>query len=140
MNVITAWYQVSERQGELIQSSTDVYTKVLEPLFNPLQEELYILPMVGQECVAERVFVGGLASSIVDLKTIFLYLLNNYPNANSFLVAHNHPSGNVEPSENDKVLTKSLQEAALLLGYQFMDHIIFSNKGYYSFRDRGEIE
>lgn len=139
MNVITAWYQVSERKGELIKSSADAYHLLLEPLFNPLQEEFYILPMVGQECIAEKVFLGGLNAATVDLKTLFRYLLNNYPNATGFLIAHNHPSGNVEPSDNDLLITKSIKEAALLLGYQFLDHIVFANTGYYSFSDKGEI-
>lgn len=139
MNVVSAWYQVSERKGELIKSSSDAYHKVLEPLFNPLQEEFYVLPMVGQECVAEKLFVGGLGASTVDMKTLFRYLLSNYPNASSFLVAHNHPSGDVEPSSNDREITHGIHKAAVLLGYQFMDHIVFANTGYYSFADKGEI-
>jgi DNA repair protein RadC len=139
MNVVSAWYQVSEQKGELIKSSSDAYHKLLEPLFNPLQEEFYVLPMVGQECVAAKLFIGGLSASSVDLKTMFRYLLNNYPNATSFLIAHNHPSGCIDPSDNDLVITKSIKEAALLLGYQFLDHIVFSNTGYYSFADKNQI-
>jgi len=139
MNVVSAWYQVSEQKGELIKSSSDAYHKVLEPLFNPLQEEFYVLPMVGQECVAEKLFVGGLNAATVDPKTLFRYLLNNYPNATSFLIAHNHPSGDINPSDNDREITRMLKKAAVLLGYQFMDHIVFANTGYYSFADKNEI-
>ena len=138
MNVVSAWYQVSEQKGELIRSSTDAY-RLLEPLFNPLQEEFYVLPMVGQECVAHRLFIGGVCASNVDLKSLFRFLLNNYPNATSFLIAHNHPSGCNDPSDNDLAITKSIKEAALLLGYQFLDHLVFSNKGYYSFADSNQL-
>jgi len=138
MNVVTATYQVSEKKGHRVVSSQDVYG-LLKLLFNPLQEELYLLPVVGNETIPEKLFVGGLGAANVDPKLIFHKLLTSYPNCSNFVLAHNHPSGNVEPSHEDIVLTKNIKEVARLFGYHLLDHIIFANTGYYSFADKGEI-
>jgi len=55
------------------------------------------------------------------------------------IVAHNHPSGNLEPSQEDRDITYRLQEAGMLLGIELLDHVVFSHKGYYSFLEEGEI-
>ena len=57
----------------------------------------------------------------------------------SMIVAHNHPSGNLEPSQEDRDITYRLQEAGMLLGIELLDHVVFSHKGYYSFLEEGEI-
>jgi len=138
MNVVTATYTVAEKKGHPVMSSQDAY-QLLKPLFNPLQEEFYMLPVVGNECVAEKLFIGGLGAANVDFRVIFHKLLTQYPNCSSFLMAHNHPSGVLEPSNEDRFLTKQIKDAAELLGYQFLDHIIFANTGYHSFTDQGEL-
>ena len=139
MNFVKITYRVSEKKGHLVTKSSDVYA-LLKPHFNPTQEEFYIIPMVGQECVIEKLFTGGLDTAYIDLKTIFSRLLTEFPNCTSLLVAHNHPSGNVEPSDNDIRLTGQIKEATKLLGYHFLDSMVFSNKTYYSFADEGKLE
>jgi DNA repair protein RadC len=80
---------------------------------------------------------GGVSGTIVDAKLVFSIALKC--NATSIIVAHNHPSGNLKPSEADIRLTKKLKQAAVYLDMQFLDHLIVSKKGYASFSDKGLI-
>lgn len=80
---------------------------------------------------------GGLTSTVGDLRLIFSVALKSV--ATSFIVGHNHPSGNLVPSSQDQALTVKLAEAGRLMDIRLMDHIIVSpNPGeYYSFADNG---
>ena len=59
--------------------------------------------------------------------------------ASALIVAHNHPNGELRPSDEDRQITKRLQDAADILGLKLLDHIIFNAKGYYSFAGKGEM-
>jgi DNA repair protein RadC len=59
--------------------------------------------------------------------------------ATAIIVAHNHPSGNLEPSDSDRRLTQQLVEAGQILGIKVLDHVIISKKGFYSFSEVGEM-
>ncbi|HET7818683.1 MAG TPA: JAB domain-containing protein, partial [Bacteroidia bacterium] len=72
---------------------------------------------------------------MVDLKIIFKVALEHL--ASSVILCHNHPSGNLKPSHEDIALTKKVKEAGKLLDIQVLDHVIFSDEGYYSFADDG---
>ncbi len=78
---------------------------------------------------------GGVSGTFVDSKLVFSVALKC--NASSIIIAHNHPSGNLKPSEADKRLTQKLKEAAKLLDIQLLDHIIITKDGYFSFVDEG---
>lgn len=83
-----------------------------------------------------QISLGGTAGTVTDVKIIFQYALKT--NAQGLIICHNHPSGNTQPSESDKKITKKVKEAAELLDMQLMDHIIItSHDGYYSFADDG---
>ena len=58
-------------------------------------------------------------------------------NACCLILTHNHPSGNLKPSNADEALTKKISEAGKLLDIQVLDHVIVTSKGYYSFADEG---
>ena len=74
---------------------------------------------------------GSTAGSIIDPKMLFQSLL--LANAHSFILAHNHPSGNTNPSDSDIILTKKLKEASKFMEIRFLDHfIITENNGYNS--------
>ena len=138
MNVIQASYEVREVEGVNFTNPRDIYSKLKEQ-FNPLQEEFFIIPTINQECLIEKLFTGGLDASNVDPRTMFHKLLTEYPNCRAFLVAHNHPSGNNEPSGADKLVTIKIKEACKIMDYTLLDHIVFSNTGYYSFNDQGVL-
>jgi len=139
MNVVKISYKVAEKKGHTFHKPHDVY-QILKKRFNPLQEEFYLLPTVGQQFAIEKLFVGALDDATPDLILIFHKLLIKYPNCRCFFIAHNHPSGNTDPSEADAAITKRIKDASDLLGYQLFDHIIFSNRGYYSFADKGKLQ
>jgi len=78
---------------------------------------------------------GGATATIVDPKMIFAYAIKSA--ANSILLAHNHPSGNLKPSNADIGLTKRLNEGGKILGIPVDDHLILTPGGYTSLRNRG---
>ena len=80
---------------------------------------------------------GGVANCSVDLKIILSVALKG--NASSIILIHNHPSGKLEPSKSDKVLTKKLKEACEVVDLVLLDHLIISKKSFYSFNDNGVI-
>jgi len=84
-----------------------------------------------------KVSEGGISGTVVDPKKIFVAALQGH--ASSLIMAHNHPSGNLEPSEADRKLTKKLRDAGILLDIDVLDHLILSDEGFYSFADQGEM-
>lgn len=84
-----------------------------------------------------RISLGGTSGTVVDPKVIFQVALK--ANANSLILAHNHPSGNVKPSDADIRLTKKLKDAGVFLDLPVLDHIILTSEKYYSFADEGKL-
>jgi DNA repair protein RadC len=78
---------------------------------------------------------GGTSGTVVDQKMVYQIALKT--NAHSIILAHNHPSGNLKPSEQDIQLTKTIQEAGKFLGIRLLDHLILTEEGYYSLADEG---
>lgn len=78
---------------------------------------------------------GGTASTIVDPKLLFTTALKL--KASSLILAHNHPSGELKPSEQDIKMTNNLIEGGKILDIIVLDHLIVSSNGYYSFGDEG---
>ena len=83
----------------------------------------------------EKIGVGGMTGTTADPKKIFKYALEN--NAASVMLCHNHPSGNIFPSNADKQITNNLVKAGQLLEIKILDHIIIGNDNYFSFADEG---
>lgn len=84
-----------------------------------------------------QVSAGGVESTPVDAKVLFTAALK--ANASALILVHNHPSGNLKPSDPDIVLTKKLVQAARLLDIRILDHLIISPEDYFSFQDAGII-
>jgi DNA repair protein RadC len=78
---------------------------------------------------------GGMAGTIADPKVIFMAAIKSA--ATSIVLAHNHPSGNLRPSQADINLTRKLKSGGELLDIAVVDHLIISSEGYYSFADEG---
>jgi DNA repair protein RadC len=83
----------------------------------------------------EKISDGGLASTIADIRIILKKAL--LKNAPRIIIAHNHPSGDPTPSEEDKKVTKQISMAASTLGIKLLDHIIVARRGYFSFQESG---
>ncbi|QYJ68802.1 JAB domain-containing protein [Flavobacterium litorale] len=80
---------------------------------------------------------GGVSGTLVDAKLVYSVALKC--NASSIIVAHNHPSGNLKPSEADLRLTKKLKQAGTYLDITLLDHLIITKNGYYSFSDESQM-
>lgn len=80
---------------------------------------------------------GGISGTIVDVKLLFAVTLKC--NASGIIVAHNHPSGNLKASEQDKKITKQIKEAAKILDIQFLDHLIVTKNNFLSFTNEGIV-
>lgn len=76
---------------------------------------------------------GGVAGTVLDPKLVFAIALK--ANASAIILAHNHPSGNLYPSPQDRQITKQMKEAGKILDVQVLDHVILTNEGYYSFSE-----
>lgn len=86
----------------------------------------------------EVVSQGGITGTVVDPRLIFKRALEI--DAVSIIVCHNHPSGNLQPSKADELLTSKLMEGAKLLDIKLLDHIIVGDDGYFSFADTGLLK
>ncbi len=106
---------------------------------NRKQEYFLSISLNGaHEVIAIRVVSIGLVNrSLVHPREVFADPLQD--RAAALVIAHNHPSGNLDPSAEDKQVTARMRNAAELLGIVFLDHIIFSEEGYYSFLEHGEL-
>jgi len=78
---------------------------------------------------------GGISGTVADPKIIFAAAIKGA--ASGIIIAHNHPSGNLNPSQSDIDLTRKIKEGGRLLEIQLLDHIILTSEGYYSFADEG---
>ncbi|MBL0745704.1 JAB domain-containing protein [Chryseolinea lacunae] len=84
-----------------------------------------------------EVSTGGIAGTVADPKLIFVAALK--AGASGVILSHNHPSGNLSPSQADIDLTRKIKEGGKLLEIQLLDHIILTSESYYSFADEGLI-
>jgi DNA repair protein RadC len=108
---------------------------LLEDAIERDREHFYVmhLDIRSRVKLVEVVSVGTLTSSIVHPRETFRRAI--IEGAASIIIAHNHPSGEVDPSDDDTRVTKRMHEAGELLGITLLDHIVFSSEGYFSFRD-----
>lgn len=85
----------------------------------------------------KKVSECGISSTMVDVRIIMQGAL--LCNASSIIVCHNHPSGNLKPSTQDIRMTEKIKEAAKVLDFSLLDHIILTSEHYYSFLDEGHL-
>ncbi len=118
-----------------ITSSLEVYDLIKEELMDQPHEEFWVLLLKRNNEVIKKVQLskGGQSGTVVDAKILFRKALEYH--ANSIILIHNHPSGNLSPSKADLQLTKKIKDAGMLMDIPILDHVIFSNEGYYSFAD-----
>jgi DNA repair protein RadC len=125
-----------------IQSSEDVH-RFLKRVYGRnigLQEHFVLLLTDNQLNITGyyKHTVGTPTSTLADIPMLMGIILKSL--ARSFIISHNHPSGNTQPSEADKRLTKQVMKASKAIGVNMLDHIIVTAKnGYYSFGDEGSL-
>lgn len=118
--------------------SSQYAAEVISPLLRDLpHEECWVLYLnrANKLISKERLSIGGVSSTVVDIKIVVKRALEKL--ASSLILVHNHPSGNPLPGEHDKLQTKLLKEAAALFDITLLDHLIIAGDDYFSFADGG---
>jgi len=122
---------------EVITSSRDGYNVMRRHLMDLNHEEFWIIllgrsnKVLGKELISK----GGLSSTVCDPKIIFYSALQYQ--ASGLILVHNHPSGNLKPSNEDIQLTKKISAAGRMLDIGVFDHLIITDGGYFSLADEG---
>lgn len=122
-----------------IRSSHDIFEMFYNKFSDLPVEEFWVAFLNKANIVVAhtRQSIGGISGTVVDVKIILKEAL--YRNASAMILMHNHPSGNLKPSDADLSITKKLKEAATSLDIMLLDHVIMGDKSYYSFADNGNI-
>ena len=131
---------LSKKGRKKILSSKDAYS-IFNSIWNKnlieYQEQFWLLllnranEVIGSRCM----FTGGVSGTVVDIKMILGLALKC--NATGIIIAHNHPSGNLSPSNADLQLNKKLKSATKQVDIQLIDNLIVTLNGYTSFADEG---
>jgi DNA repair protein RadC len=125
-----------------ISSSIDAFDLFRE-IYNPkticFRESAYVLYLDRANHVLGffHLSIGSTAGTIFDLKHILAIALKT--NSSGIIVSHNHPSGNLKPSQSDLSITNKLREACKIMEIQLLDHLIMTSESYYSMADEGDI-
>ena len=125
-----------------INSSNDAYCILLESWDEDKLEfveqfKVILLSRANRVLGIYEVSTGGVSGTVADPKLVFAAAIKS--NASGILLSHNHPSGNLKPSEADLALTRKLKEGGKFLEVPVLDHIILTSEGYYSFADEGVL-
>ena len=124
---------------ELINSSQKAF-EYMQRYFMGLQVENFVVLYLNRAMKPiklEKISEGGLSATVVDIRLIGKMALMNL--ASAVILAHNHPSGNLLPSESDMLLTDKIKKGLQLIDVQVSDHLIIGNNEFYSFSDQGKL-
>ena len=130
--------QISDQPKKIkINGSKDVFNLMGRELMDETVEHFYVLLLNRSNILIKKQLIssGGTNGTVADPKIIFKYALDSL--ACSIILVHNHPSGNLKPSEQDRVLTDKLKHVGENLEVQVIDHVIFTDVAYFSFADEG---
>lgn len=122
-----------------ITSSNEVFNLMFPLLGDLTYEEFWVLLLNRSNKVTEKrkISQGGITGTVTDIRLILKMAIDSL--STSIILCHNHPSGNLQPSEADINITRRLKEASSLMDIAVLDHIIIAGKSYYSFADEGTI-
>jgi DNA repair protein RadC len=143
LEVVCKRVEVAEIEREYFSkaiNSPETIYQLFKSVFQDAAVELFIvihLKTNSYVTAFEIVSKGTLNSSLVHPREVFKSAIIR--NAASIIIAHNHPSGNCEPSAEDVQMTKQLVEAGKILGIAVLDHIIFTEEGFTSLAERGMV-
>lgn len=143
INIASA-FELGRRRNELeradkpkITSSLDAFKLLNKKLSDLPHEEFWILllnranSVVKMECISQ----GGISGTVVDVRLILKPAIETL--ASGIILCHNHPSGQLKPSEQDVSLTKKIKESTRMMDINLLDHLIIGDQKYLSFADEG---
>lgn len=143
ITIITALELAKRKQLETalekpkITSSTDAF-HVMQPIIGDLEhEEFWVLFLNNSNKVLAKTQIskGGLTATVVDIRLLFKRAIELA--SVGLIVCHNHPSGKLKPSNADTQLTQKIKTAGVTLDIKLLDHLIVTEKAYFSFADEG---
>jgi DNA repair protein RadC len=142
INELSVNYSRKEINHNSIKNSADVYN-LIKVIYNNTQSAIelkeyffmILLNRVNKVIGYYKLSEGGISGTVVDLRLAFGTALKGL--ASGIIMAHNHPSGNLFPSEEDKRITKKFTEAGKILDITVLDHLIVTADSYFSFADEG---
>ncbi|MBN4072744.1 DNA repair protein RadC [Crocinitomix catalasitica] len=125
------------RSETRIESSSDIYEQIKHRFEDLEHEEFYVvlLSRANKVKAIELISKGGLSGTVADGKLIFKAALEQA--ASGIILCHNHPSGNLKPSNADIQLTGRMKEFGAFIELPVLDHLIITDEGYFSFADEG---
>jgi DNA repair protein RadC len=142
INELAITYSRKEINHNSIKNSAAVYN-LIKDIYSKTQSAIelkeyffmILLNRANKVIGYYKLSEGGISGTVVDLRLAFGTALKGL--ASGIIMAHNHPSGNICPSEEDKRITKKFVDAGKILDISVLDHLIVTNNGYYSFADEG---
>lgn len=125
------------KKRDKITTSKDVFDIMSAGMIDLQHEEFWILLLNRANAVIkkEQISRGGVSGTVVDTKIIFKLAVEHF--ASSLIICHNHPSGNLKPSDADIRITKTIKEAGKIMEVPLVDHLIITDSAYFSFADEG---
>ncbi len=123
----------------ILRVSHHIYDYMKPMLLDLTHEEFWVIflnqssKVIKHECLS----AGGISETVIDVRLVMKQGLEVL--ATSIILVHNHPSGNIKPSHKDYLITQKLKEAGRIMDINVVEHLIFTDNGFYSFADKGEI-
>ncbi len=120
-----------------ITSSKDAYLQVFNVFEGLAHEEFWVLCLsrANKVIFKTQISKGGVSGTVADIKIIFKNAIEQLSSA--IIVIHNHPSGQLKPSQSDILLTDKIKETGKIMDIPLLDHLIVTDNGYFSFADKG---
>ncbi|WP_369047927.1 DNA repair protein RadC [Tenacibaculum sp. UWU-22] len=142
ISIITALELGKRRQFEevltlpKITNSVDAYKLMQAVIGDLLHEEFWVLYLnnANKVLAKDQISKGGITATSVDIRLLYKRALEL--GCVGIIICHNHPSGKIEPSVADKQLTQKIQQAGVMLDIKLLDHLIITEKAYFSFADK----
>lgn len=127
----------AESDFKKITSSALVHSRMESRLADLNHEEFWVILLNrANKVISEhQISAGGISGTVADPRMIFSLAID--AKASGIILCHNHPSGNLSPSEADRSLTRKIKEGALLFDIHLLDHLIITQSAYFSFSDEG---
>jgi len=132
--------KVKASERPQIKCSKDAYelfmeTWDLDTIEHHEEFKLMLLTRSNRVLGIASISKGGINGTVTDVRIVLQYAIK--ANASGLIVCHNHPSGNLQPSESDTAITRKIKDSAVLMDIQLLDHLIINSDTYYSFADNG---
>jgi len=129
----------NKNKNRIINSPKDIFPLLKEKIINFHKEYFMVVSLDNRNKVinVDTVSVGTLSSSLIHPRETFEVAIKNH--AAATIICHNHPSGELKPSEDDLIVTQNLVKAGKLLGIEVSDHLIITKDGYFSFKEKKVI-